>query len=117
VSAGTRAGPNFGVTSHDLLDVSTETERPAPLARFTAAADARSSVDTWAEGAAMMSLLTTIRSRGWLEFLAAGLTLPELTAFAGLSPDRVSAIVDVLGTHGVTADPVHADPFDAGDRP
>jgi hypothetical protein len=110
VSAGPRAEPNFGVTSHDLLDVSTETGKPptvgrarprlepAPLARFTAAADARSSVDAWAEGAAMMSLLTTIRSRGWLEFLAAGLTPPELTAFAGLTPDRVSAIVDVLDT-------------------
>ncbi|MFF1816832.1 SAM-dependent methyltransferase [Kribbella sp. NPDC058245] len=71
------------------------------LARFGLAAEARTAVKAWVDGAQILSLVTALRDKGWTTYLTEPRTLDALTAFSGLPPERVADLVTVLEAHGV----------------
>ncbi|MFB6722749.1 SAM-dependent methyltransferase [Kribbella sp. NPDC056345] len=71
------------------------------LARFALAGQARDVVKAWVDGAQVLSLVTALRDKGWMTYLAEPRTLDALTAFSGLTPERVADLVTALEAHGV----------------
>ncbi|WP_432949597.1 SAM-dependent methyltransferase [Kribbella sp. CA-253562] len=77
------------------------TDRAEPLERFAQADAAREQVETWAYGAQIMALLTTLCDRGWTRFLRQPRDLAVLADFAGLPPARLTDVLAVLESHGI----------------
>ncbi len=71
------------------------------LARFALAGQARDVVKAWVDGAQVLSLVTALRDKGWTTYLTEPRTLDVLTAFSGLTPERVADLVTALEAHGV----------------
>ncbi|MEV6284740.1 class I SAM-dependent methyltransferase [Kribbella sp. NPDC051770] len=74
-----------------------------PLDRFALASTARDQVEGWVNGAQVLTLLTTLRDRGWTQFLLERRTPAELEEFSGLPSGRVADILVVLEAHGIVA--------------
>lgn len=72
-----------------------------PLERFALASAARESLAAWTTGAQVLTLITTLRDRGWTKFLAEPRDLETLTEFAGLPPTRLADILAVLEANGI----------------
>jgi len=69
--------------------------------RFVLSSQARGSVETWAAGAQVLTLLTTLHAKGWTRFLAEPRDHDALIRFSGLAPTRVADIVAALEANGV----------------
>lgn len=67
-----------------------------PAERFGLAMSAEQRVSSWSAGAQMLALVTDLRDRGWLRFLAEPRDVAELAKFAVLAPDRVRDVLSVL---------------------
>jgi SAM-dependent methyltransferase len=87
-----------------LVDMN-ELNETAPLERFGLANQARQSVQNLATGAQVLTLLTTLRDRGWFRFLAEPRDLDMLAEFSGLPPTRLADILAVLREYGVVEQP------------
>jgi SAM-dependent methyltransferase len=72
-----------------------------PMERFALASAARESLAAWTTGAQVLTLITTLRDRGWTEYLAEPRDLAALTEFSGLPPTRLADILAVLEAHGI----------------
>jgi SAM-dependent methyltransferase len=72
-----------------------------PLERFALASAARESLAAWTNGAQVVTLITTLRDRGWTKFLAEPRELETLAEFAGLPPTRLADILAVLEANGI----------------
>lgn len=69
--------------------------------RFELALEARRSVERWATGAQVLTLLSAVQELGWLRFLARSRDLTELVEHSGLPPARVTDVLAVLAEHGI----------------
>jgi SAM-dependent methyltransferase len=69
--------------------------------RFDLAREGRTSVESWASGAQMLTLLSTVRELGWPRFLAEPREFAELATFSGLPPARLTDVLSVLEEHGI----------------
>ncbi|MGC4942708.1 hypothetical protein [Kribbella sp. DT2] len=58
-------------------------------------------METWANGAQALALLTTLRDRGWTQFLLVRREVAALAEFSGLPPGRLNDVLAVLEAHGI----------------
>ncbi|MBB5834341.1 methyltransferase domain-containing protein [Kribbella italica] len=72
-----------------------------PMERLALSRAARDQVETWANGAQALALLTSLRDRGWTQFLLERRELAALADFSGLPPDRLTDVLAVLEAHGI----------------
>ncbi|ADB29359.1 Methyltransferase type 11 [Kribbella flavida DSM 17836] len=69
--------------------------------RFALALEGRKQIESWAAGAQVLSLLSTIQELGWPRFLAEPRELAELAQYSGLPPARLADVLAVLEEYGI----------------
>jgi ubiquinone/menaquinone biosynthesis C-methylase UbiE len=90
------------VSTQDAVpETETTTAGSDPLERLALSRAAREQVGTWANGAQALTLLTTLRDRGWTQFLLERRELAALAEFSSLPPARLADVLAVLEAHGI----------------
>jgi ubiquinone/menaquinone biosynthesis C-methylase UbiE len=90
------------VSTQDAVpETETTTAGSDSLERLALSRAAREQVETWANGAQALTLLTTLRDRGWTQFLLERRELAALAEFSSLPPARLADVLAVLEAHGI----------------